>query len=183
MSLPANISFFMQRLQGVSTSHFKINPQTGGNQTSGKLVRFELPTNSLVNLKSLRCFFAANTSGSGAISLPADVSSFVERISVYMGGVLVGNGHQGYNTLVHAKKALCGDKCNPTLGHPEIVRAKSYHNGASFADGAPETYADNGREHFCIDHWEGLLNSLEPSIIDTGLNFVKNSPEQVQVGA
>lgn len=169
MSLPANVSFFMQRIQGISTSHFKINPQTGGNQTSGKLVRFELPTNSLVNMKSLRCFFAAVASGGGAVSLPADVSSFIERISVYMGGVLVGNGHQGYNTLVHAKKVLCGDKCNTTLGHPEIVRATSYHNGASFSNTAPETYADNGREHFCIDNWEGLLGSLEPSIIDTGL--------------
>ncbi len=184
MSLPANVSFFMQRIQGLSTSHFKINPQTTGNQTSGKLVRFELPTNSLVKISSLRLFFGAVATGTGgAVSLPADVSSFIERISVYMGGVLVGNGHQGYNTLVHAKKVLCGDKCNPTLGHPEIVRATSYHNGAVFGNTAPETYADNGREHFCIDHFEGLLGSLEPDIIDTGLTFVKNSPEQVQVGA
>lgn len=169
MSLPANVSYFMQRLQGVSTSHFKINPQTSGNQTSGKLIRFELPTNSLVKM-SPRLFFGAVATGTdGAISLPADVSSFIERVSVYMGGVLVSNGHQGYNTLVHAKKVLTGDKCNPTLGHPEIVRAKSYHNGATFGNTAPETYADNGREHFCIDNWEGLLGSLEPNIIDTGL--------------
>ena len=166
--LPSNISFFMQRLQGVSVSHFKVHPQTDGNQTSGKIVRFELPSNTLLNLRGTRLFFNAVTAGSGA-SMPNDVSSFIERCSVYMGGVLVQNGFQGYNTLKHAKAALQGSKCGSTLGHPEIVRSVSYHNGATFANTDPEAYTTNGTESFCIDNWEGLLGSLEPSIIDTGL--------------
>jgi hypothetical protein len=166
--LPSNVSFFMQRLQGVSVSHFKVHPQTDGNQNSGKIVRFELPSNTLLNLRGTRLFFNAVTAGAGA-SMPNDVSSFIERCSVYMGGVLVQNGFQGYNVLKHAKSALVGSKCGSTLGHPEIVRAVSYHNGASFANTAPETYSTDGTESFCIDNWEGLLGSLEPSIIDTGL--------------
>jgi hypothetical protein len=35
--------------------------------------------------------------------MPNDISSFIERCSVYMGGVLVQNGFQGYNVLKHAK--------------------------------------------------------------------------------
>jgi hypothetical protein len=166
--LPSNVSYFMQRLQGVSTSHFKVHPQTDGNQTSGKIVRFELPSNTLLNLRGTRLFFNAVTAGSGA-SMPNDVSSFIERCSVYMGGVLVQNGFQGYNVLKHAKSALVGSKCGSTLGHPEIVRAKSYHNGATFGNTDPEAYSTNGTESFCIDNWEGLLGTLEPSIIDTGL--------------
>ena len=166
--LPSNVSYFMQRLQGVSTSHFKIHPQTDGNQTSGKIVRFELPSNTLLNLRGTRLFFNAVTAGAGA-SMPNDVSSFIERCSVYMGGVLVQNGFSGYNILTHTKAALRGSKCGSTLGHPEIVRATSYHNGNTFANTAPETYSIDGTESFCIDNWEGLLGSLEPSIIDTGL--------------
>ena len=166
--LPSNVSYFMQRMQGVSVSNFKVHPQTDGNQNSGKIVRFELPSNTLLNLRAIRLFFAAKTEGAG-VSLPNDVSSFIERCSVYMGGVLVQNGFQGYNTLAHAKAALCGSKCNAVLGHKEIVRKVSYHNGASFADTAPEAYVENGNEHFCIDNWDGLLGTLEPSIIDTGL--------------
>ena len=166
--LPSNVSFFMQRLQGVSTSHFKIHPQTDGNQTSGKIVRFELPSNTLINLRNTRLFFNANTAGAGT-SMPNDVSSFLERVSVYMGGVLVQNGFQGYNVLKHAKAALAGSKCSSTLGHPEIVRKISYHNGAIFANADPETYKTNGTESFCIDNWDGLLGTLEPSIVDTGL--------------
>ena len=166
--LPSNVSYFMQRLQGVSVSHFKVHPQTDGNQTSGKIVRFELPSNTLLNLRGTRLFFNAVTAGAGA-SMPNDVSSFIERCSVYMGGVLVQNGFQGYNVLKHAKAALRGSKCGSTLGHPEIVRKTSYHNGATFANTDPETYSTDGTESFCIDNWEGLLGSLEPSIIDTGL--------------
>ena len=158
----------MQLLQGVSTSHFKVHPQTDGNQTAGKIVRFELPSNTLLNLRSTRLFFNAVTVGAG-VSMPNDVSSFIERCSVYMGGVLVQNGFQGYNVLKHAKGALKGSKCGSTLGHPEIVRKISYHNGATFGNTDPETYLTDGTESFCIDDWEGLLGTLEPSIIDTGL--------------
>lgn len=166
--LPSNVSYFMQRLQGVSVSHYKIHAQTDGNQTSGKIVRFELPSNTLLNLRGTRLFFNASTSGFGA-SMPNDVSSFIERCSVYMGGVLVQNGFQGYNVLKHAKAGLTGSKCGSTLGHPEIVRKISYHNGAVFGNNNPETYSTDGTESFCIDNWEGLLGTLEPSIIDTGL--------------
>ncbi len=179
--LPSNVSYFMQRLQGVSVSHFKVNPQTDGNQTSGKIVRFELPSNTLINLRATRLMFDCVTAGAG-VSMANDVSSFLERCSVYMGGVLVQNGFQGYNTLVHAKAALQGSKCSAALSHPEIVRKTSYHNGNSFGNTDPETYLTNGTEHFCIDNWEGLLGTLEPGIIDTGL-ICLNSPEQVQVGA
>jgi len=97
-----------------------------------------------------------------------------------MGGVLVQNGFQGYNVLKHAKAALKGSKCGATLGHPEVVRKISYHNGATFGNTDPEAYLTDGTESFCVDDWEGLLGTLEPSIIDTGLRI---SPEQVQVGA
>tara|TARA_R100000951_G_scaffold68785_1_gene57935 strand:+ start:195 stop:1592 length:1398 start_codon:yes stop_codon:yes gene_type:complete len=166
--LPSNVSYFMQRLQGVSTSHFKVHPQTDGNQTSGKIVRFELPSNTLLSLPATRLFFNCKTAGAGT-SMANDVSSFIERCSVYMGGVLVQNGFSGYHVLKHCKSALQGSKCGSTLGHPEIVRAVSYHNGATFGDTDPEEYSINGTESFCIDNWEGLLGSLQPSIIDTGL--------------
>jgi hypothetical protein len=165
--LPSNVSFFMQRLQGVSTSHFKVFPQSSDNATSGKIIRFELPSNSLINLRNTRFFFNASTAGEGA-SLPNDISSLIERVAVYMGGVLVQNNFQHYNVLKHAKAAIKGSTCNAALGHPNIVRSVSYHDGSTFANTAPEAYADI-EDQFCIDNWEGLLGSIEPSIIDSGI--------------
>lgn len=168
--LPSNLSFFMSRLQGVSTSHFKVNPQTTSSVGPNNLIRFELPSNTLLNFRSIRLLFNANCTGAG-ISLPNDISSLIERVSVYIGGVLVANGFNGYNTLVHGKAALQGYKCG-ALAHPEMVRKVNYHSGITtvLADGDPEAQADSdGLYYYCIDNFEGFLGSIEPSIMDTGL--------------
>jgi hypothetical protein len=182
--LPSNLSFFMSRMQGVSTSHFKINPQTSGDVGPNRILRFEVPSNTIVNFRSLRLFMnveCSNSTNTKATSLPPDFSSLIERCSVYVGGVLVANGFNGYNTLVHAKAALQGSKCGP-LGHPEMVRQKRYHSFLSSgkvndalsdntADTCIETYAGDsaGNDYFCIDNFEGLLGTIEPQNLDTGL--------------
>jgi len=171
--LPSNLSFFMSRLQGVSTSHFKVNPQTTSSVGPNNLIRFELPSNTLLNFRSIRLLFNAQATGTG-ISLPNDISSLIERVSVYIGGVLVANGFNGYNTLVHGKAALQGYKCG-MLSHPEMVRKINYHQGTTassdyLADASGELMSDSdGLYFFCIDNFEGFLGSIEPSIMDTGL--------------
>ena len=168
--LPSNLSFFMSRLQGVSTSHFKVNPQTTSSVGPNNLIRFELPSNTLLNFRSIRLLFNAEATGAG-ISLPNDISSLIERVSVYIGGVLVANGFNGYNTLVHGKAALQGYKCG-ALSHPEMIRKINYHTGitTAIADGSGELMTDSdGLYYFCIDNFEGFLGSIEPSIMDTGL--------------
>ena len=90
--LPPNVSYFMSRLQGVSTSHFKIFPQNSGSQSANKILRFELPSNTLLNLKSCRMLFNVTTTNSNATTgarLPPDTRSFIDRMAIYMGGVLV----------------------------------------------------------------------------------------------
>lgn len=168
--LPSNLSFFMSRLQGVSTSHFKVNPQTTSSVGPNNLIRFELPSNTLLNFRSIRLLFNADATGVG-VSLPNDISSLIERVSVYIGGVLVANGFNGYNTLVHGKAALQGYKCG-MLSHPEMIRKVNYHSGSStaLANADPEAITDSdGLYYFCIDNFEGFLGSIEPSIMDTGL--------------
>jgi len=173
--LPSSVSYFMSRLQGVSTSHFKITPQTAGDATPSKIIRFELPSNSLVNLASLRFLFNCAASGGTAASLPNGTSSLVERIAVYAGGYLVGNGYQGYNVLHHAKQAICGDKTNPALEHSEMVRSVSYHapdgtfpNYTGIGASSAESYTDVD-DALAILKFDGFLGTLKPEIIDTGL--------------
>ena len=168
--LPPNVSYFMSRLQGVSTSHFKVFPQNSGSQSANKILRFELPSNTLLNLKSCRMLFNVTTESTDATAtarLPPDTRSFIDRMAIYMGGVLVQNSFSNYNILVHAKKALGADRCSDTtLTHPEIVRDKSYHNGATIAKVESYTTAD---VQLAIVDWEGFLGTAEPGIIDTGL--------------
>ena len=168
--LPPNVSYFMSRLQGVSTSHFKIFPQNSGSQSANKILRFELPSNTLLNLKSCRMLFNVTTTNSNATTgarLPPDTRSFIDRMAIYMGGVLVQNSFSNYNILVHAKKALGADRCSDSvLTHPEMCRAVSYHNAAALAETESYTTAD---VQLAIMDWEGFLGTAEPGIIDTGL--------------
>lgn len=181
--LPSNVSYFMSRLMGVSTSHFKIFPQNSGAQSANKILRFELPSNTLLSLKSCRMMFNVTTTSSDTtttvVRLPNDTRSFIDRMAIYMGGVLVQNSFSNYNVLVHAKKALGADRCtNTTLTHPEICREKSYHTGAAFgitatganttSEGRHESY-DSLANQLAITDWEGLLSSASPDVIDTGL--------------
>jgi hypothetical protein len=141
---------------------------------ANNIVRFELPSNTLLNFRSLRLFFQMKIDGTVA-SAPPDTSSFIERCSVYVGGVLVANGFNGYNTLVHTKAALQGYKCG-TLGHPEMVRLRQYHSngtdgaGTQIGNTANESYENAAVKNdlFCIENFEGFLGTCEPSIMDTG---------------
>ena len=167
--LPPNLTYFMQRLQGVSTSHFKVYPQNTGTQTANKIVRFEIPSNSLINLRSIRILFNASAVSAGADTsrLPNDTRSFIDRMAIYMGGVLVQNSFSNYNVLVHAQKALGADRCSDTtLTHQEIVRVTSYHNGATLTNKEEYTTPD---VQLAITDFLGFLGSAEPSVIDSGL--------------
>jgi hypothetical protein len=168
--LPANVSFFMQRLQGLSVSHFKINPQSNDTATANKILRFELPSNSLLNLASLRMVFNASAGKTAAAGgrLPNGVYKLIERVAIYAGGTLIQNNFQSYNLYQTAKEALTGSKCDSVLGHPEIVRTTSYHDGSPITGTNNESYTDTD-DQFAITNWEGLLGSLAPTIIDTGI--------------
>ena len=78
MALPGNLSYFLSRMQGVSTNYFKIFPNNTGTATPSKILRFELPSNSLLNLRSLQLMFAASTTGATAGGrLPNKIDSLV----------------------------------------------------------------------------------------------------------
>ena len=169
--LPSNVSFFMQRLQGVSVSHFKISPQSNDTAVANRILRFELPSNSLLNLRSLRMVFNASAGKTAAAGgrLPNGLYKLVERVAIYMGGTLVQNNFQSYNLYQTAKEILEGSKCDSVLGHPEIVRSKPYHDGsAALTTTANEVYADLD-DQFAIDYWESFLGTVQPSILDTGI--------------
>lgn len=167
-NLPANLRFFMSRLQGVSTSHYKIYSTAGDTGSANKIIRFELPSNVLINLKSARLMFNAVANGSpNAIArLPDDTRSLIERMTIYAGGVQIQNGHNAYNVLTHAKTCLTGMEPASALTHPEFCRARSYHIGDALGDSESYTDPDN---QLAIDSFDGFLGTAAPSIIDTGI--------------
>ena len=184
MSYNPNLSYFLSRLQGVSTNYFRLEPQASGSAavTANKIIRFSLPSNCLLNTRGISFNFNADANALASCGgrLPADIASLIDRVELSSGGVQIFQGCNGYGLVVAMRKALTCDKCDPALGHPEIVRATSYVDGggswaaassiASLTTTLNENYRnDNGQVQFAIHDWEGFLGSVQPSIIDTSL--------------
>lgn len=184
MSYNPNLSYFLSRLQGVSTNYFRLEPQSSGSSsiTANKIIRFSLPSNCLLNTRGISFNFNADANALASCGgrLPADISSLIDRVELSSGGVQIAQGANGYGLICAMKRAMTVDKCDPALGHPEIVRATSYVDGggswaaassiASLTTTLNENYRnDGGQVQFAINNWEGFLGSVQPAIIDTSL--------------
>ena len=171
MSYSPQLLYFLDRLSGFSTNVFKLMPQGSSDAGPGKIVRFSLPANALLNTRSFKVHFCASTTGTGA-RLPADISSLIERVEISAGGVQLSQGVNFYNTLVKAKASLQGSVCDTVTGHAEIVRKNVLDGSTDIADsaGANETHSDtaNNAPHV-IDKWEGFLGTCEPKILDASI--------------
>ena len=164
MSYSPQLSYFLDRLSGFSSNVFRLEPQGSNSAKANNIIRITLPANSLVNFRTFALHFdAAITTAGGEGRLPNKIDSLVERVEVTFGGVQVSAGNNMYNVLRHAKDALMGDSTDPMLGHPEVVRATSYHKTSGIASNK-EVAAP-----YVIDKWEGFLGTVEPKIVDLSL--------------
>ena len=171
MSYSPQLSYFLDRLSGFSTNIFKLSPQGSDSAKANNIIRITLPANSLVNFRSFALHFNASVTASTHGRLPNKIDSLVERVEVAFGGVQVSAGNNMYNVLRHAKDAVMGDSTDPLLGHPEIVREKSYHQSVTgdAASLAGLSGNDELAAPYCIDKWEGFLGTVEPKIVDLSL--------------
>jgi len=172
MSYSPCLTYFLDRLSGFSTNVFRLEAQNQDSASANKILRFTLPSNALLNMRSFALHFSASCAGDdGGGRLPPKIDTLVDRVEVSCGGVQLSAGANFYNVLRHAKDALEGDKTDPLLGHPEMVRTKSYVDGSpAITTTGNEAYSSARKEtQFCIDHWEGFLGSCEPKILDSSL--------------
>ena len=174
------LNYFVEKINGVSTNVFRLESQTGTSATANRILRFTLPSNSLLNLRSFCLNFSASANGVAAAGgrLPAKIDSLIERYEVSIGGVQLSAGCNFYQVLRAAKDAWYGNQLDPVLGHPDMVRRVSYVNGAGAVSGgnevvltttANEEYLTTAnRCQFSVDKWEGFLGTCEPPIFDSG---------------
>ena len=168
-SYTPQLQYVLNRISGFTTNHFKLQPNGSDTAVANQIIRIALPQNSLVNLRSFALHFdAAITGAVGEGRLPngVGIGSLIERCEITCGGVQIAAGSNFYNVLAIAKQAVMGDMCDPLLGHPEVVRDKSYHTAAG-TNGI--TASKEVAASYVVDKWCGFLGSVSPSIVDLGL--------------
>lgn len=174
MSVPPSLEYFCDRLEGLSVGIFRLESQSQNTSIQPQsIIRFTLPSNAYVDMRSFAFRFNAQTStGAGTIAyrLPNNISSLINRVEVSIGGVAVASGANFYNVLCHAKAAVDSvDAKDAGMNHPEIIPALALDN---YVDGVALTTAEvpvstNFSAQFTIDEWNGFIGSCEPSILDT----------------
>jgi len=161
----------MDRISGFSTNSYKL--QVLGAATGGpnQIVRFELPSNSIVDVRKFAMAFKLAVTGGEACRL-TDVNNIIERVSITVGGTELSSGFSKYNVLHQIKKCLMDEEGCVLTSHPEIARLKSYNTGDTYGAGEGEPAAD-----YRIDNWLSFLGECEPRCLDTS----KFPPIQISI--
>jgi len=135
---------------------------------AGSQIRVNLPSNTLLNLKSIKMLAGVTTTGSG-VRLPAKIESLIDRVSLECGGQTIdGASMQQYGLLAHAKAVFEGNTTGP-LSHPKMVRTKPYHTGGAAITGTNNEEVPAANEGFVFDFTHSFLGTCAPTVIDTSL--------------
>ena len=172
MQYNPSLMYFLDRMEGFSTNYFRLEPSGSTNSGPNSITRINLPSNTLLNTRSFKLHFMASTVEGSSVGarLPADISTLVERVEISAGGVQLSQGTNFYNTLVNAKAAIMGSRCDSVTGHSELVRQNKFDGSTAIAAtaGSNEIYTGTGTPHV-IDKWEGFLGTCEPKILDASI--------------
>ena len=175
MSYPDSLMYFANSIMGVSTNVFKVNAQTTGDVGSNGVIRFELPSNTLLNLRKTKLKFNVTTSGTANVSYrlpPLDL--LINRISIGAGGIPLDSGHNNHGVLQGILKNMRPDDSDPVDQHSEIYRAINSANymdlsGVSGTSGVAEVGVGlDGTSPYTLD-LGSFFNSVEPSILATDI--------------
>jgi hypothetical protein len=103
MSYPKSMSFAVSRLSGYSKQTTKLRPMSQDSANPGDVMVFEMPPNTLVDMRTFTVAALASTTCSGGTApscvLPKHVETLIDSIQVEINGVLVDSGFIGYYQL------------------------------------------------------------------------------------
>lgn len=169
-ALSPELMYFASRMSGFSTNTFKLETNNSTTATSNSIISVDLPSNSIINLRSFAMICKATADKTGTNNnggrLPP-IKDLIERVEVTMGGVVLSQGTNFTNVLCEAKKSLARDYTDSCVGHSEYIRATSYVNPTDTYSGTQnENDVDN---YYVVNEWEGFLGSADPMLFDTAL--------------
>lgn len=103
MSYPKSMQFAVSRLSGFSKQGVKLRPMSQQSAAPGDVVVFELPANTIIDLRTFSIFSLGTTTATGgtnpSVVFPKHIETLIDSIQVEINGTLVDSGFLGYNQL------------------------------------------------------------------------------------
>ena len=180
-SFPKNLAYNVKTLSGFSKTIVKMTPTPNTAVSAGQTLKVRLPSNSLVDLRTLTMYYegtCTNTggTGNGFLRFPRQSSSIIDTLNIYINGTLIENityyGHL-YNTLYDlscagdqtAKRFL--ENSDPSIlvdnGATDITC--STYKATAFGVGGKAAHAT--AQPFYINNWLGFISTASTPVIDT----------------
>lgn len=89
MSVPSNVSYFLKRMAGYSTNTFRLQTLNQTTATASQIIEVRLPTNAIIDLKSLSMYcdaVCADNAANDHFKIPRwGLSSLIRRVEVLAG--------------------------------------------------------------------------------------------------
>lgn len=163
MAIPRAFSFYMNELTNYTKNTLKLISENTSDLTSGSVLRLRLPTNTIINMRSLNFVFYVETSVStkGKCRVQ-NAESLIKKCEWSCGGVnLSGANLQEYDLLYHILLLINGGsgfkKTRSILQNDDMIGM----NSSLFT-------ANETSRLMMIDDWFGFPN-LQPFYIDTSI--------------
>ena len=161
--IPKSMAMMSAAMNDFIRNRFKLESQGSQTASPGSIVTFNLPESALLHLPSIRFFFDATTTqstvGSATVygRLPADASSLISKLEIFIGGVQVQNGTAEYNTIARLLKLSEG-----SLPRDQSVDRALSHGAVLGADAVES-------EQLCLQEWRGFLSESATEYLPTDL--------------
>ena len=154
-----SFNYYSRKLNAFSMNTVKVVPQGPTNAAPGSIISFCLPSNCICSLDALVLMFKL-TSGAVAdtdlVSAPRFTSSFIQRCSVSVSGIQIGNAVSYNNMLSYLLQVATLDRNAVACGNHQL-RCPQGWNTAQLLGGAFGYSAQQGTQAAggaCGDYWD-----------------------------
>lgn len=180
---PRSLSYVIKQLSGgFSRVNVKVSPDRTTSIGPSDISTFKLPSNCLVDLRTLACFFKITCSSSvGTAQLPRYSSSLIERLSIVVNGStidIINNYNLLFNCLADleassieqlSKRAPSGELYENSIRFSQAAATSSAETAITAANLQNATTATPTSQDMSITQWCGFLSSVSTAVIDTKL--------------
>jgi len=183
---PKNLAYNIKTLSGFSKSTVVLTPDKYAIVNQGDTIKVKLPSNTIVDLRTLSMHFKGtceSSTGSSKLHFPRLSSSLIKTLAVYINGTLI-ERIDNYNVLFNklydvdgggvdqtAKRFL--ENSDPSIGYKMGVDSNDKSVGTRINKCLVATPSDT-KEKFMVNNWLGFLSTASCPCPDTNdLNNVE----------
>ena len=170
-SLPSSLSFALSVVQGCSKNVFQIASSTGASSVAPDgVIRFNLPSNSIMDWKNSKMNFSVETTASLGARLPQYADTLFSGVRIMVAGQTIVQNNNLHGVVKACDYVTKQDVCDPVTGHPHVCEKEAIDGSVLTGTNASESYiAGIGKISTLFSVDMGQIARISPRLIDMSL--------------